>query len=294
MSESRNVVRYIVRSKDRLNATVGNPVSPVTGPTTNSPMNFQVLFNPAVDARVSEFWVKLVNFSLASLPYGVTKSLPVAGVRHGFDTSAFVDLCVDFQEPFAFDTEQGIAEKLQSDKTFATIAYDRNYGETMARLALGSNEYPWIRVRNNGNLNFISVKLFADTGLQLATKLFSATTSDSADNATNAPAGTTGVRCQFLDLPFAAAPAGVARGHEVYTGTTTPALQITNLIYGTITVISVTGSTVRIGFPSQILSAQIPTGTLVSFHANAPQLPLQDWSMELLVSPTNPVETRLL
>ena len=287
-----NFIRYTVRSKDRLNATVGNPVSPVVGPTINSPVNFLALFNPAVDANVQEFWVKLSNLSIAAIPYGVSKSLPAASVKHGFDASSFVDLCIDFQEPSAFDTEQGIAEKLSSDKTFAIMSYDRNSSETVARLAMGANEYPWVRVRNNGNLNFIQVKLFADTGLQLAAKLLSANASDLADNATNAAVGTVGVRVQYLDLPFAAAPVGVARGHEVYNSGT--AGQITNLIYGTITVISVAGSTVRIGFPSQILSAPIASGTLVSFHKNATQEPIQDWAMELLVSPTNPVEKRLL
>lgn len=287
-----NFIRYTVRSKDRLNATIGNPASPVVGPTINSPVSFQALFNPSVDANVQEFWVKLSNLSLAALPCGVTKSLPAASAKHGFDASSFVDLCIDFQEPSAFDTEQGIAEKLSSDKTFALVSYDRNSGETVARLSMGANEFPWVRVRNNGNLNFIQVKLFADTGLQLAAKVLSAATSDIADNATNAAAGTAGVRVQYLDLPFAAAPVGVARGHEVYNSGT--AGQITNLIYGTITVISVVGSTVRIGFPSQVLSVVIPQGTLVSFHRNANQEPLQDWAMELLVSPTNPVEKRLL
>ena len=173
--------------------------------------------------------MKLANMSLSALPFGVTKSLPTATSRHGFDTNAFVDLCIDFQEPLAFDSEQGIAEKLASDKTFATISYDRNYGEAMARLSMGANEYPWVRVRNNGNLNFITVKLFADTGLQLAAKVFSATTSDSVDNAMNAAVGSAGLRCQYLDLPFATAPTGVARGHEVYIGPTTPALQLPNL-----------------------------------------------------------------
>ena len=113
--------------------------------------------------------------------------------------------------------------------------------------------------------------------------------------ATNAAVGSAGLRCQYLDLPFATAPLGVARGHELYVSSATnAALQLPNFIYGAITVISVTGNTVRVGFPSQVLNAPIASGTLVSFHKNAVQEPLQDWSLELLVSPTNPVETRFV
>ena len=85
---NENLIRYTVRSKDRLNPTIGNPANPVTGTTSNSPVNFQALFNPGVDARVSEFWVKLSNLSIGAIPYGVTKSLSAGAVRHALDTNA--------------------------------------------------------------------------------------------------------------------------------------------------------------------------------------------------------------
>jgi hypothetical protein len=69
---------------------------------------------------------------------------------------------------------------------------------------------------------------------------------------------------------------------------------ITNYILGEISVLANSGGNVTIGFPNQSLSA-IPTSVTVAFYYNAKGLsPLKDWSLELLVTTTNPLKNRIV
>jgi len=281
-----SIIRYVINSKDRLSPFIGNPVDPVTGPAVlGTPANFQVALKNPVEIQTGELWVKLSSFALSATPYGTNKAPIATAIRHGFDTKSYVDLCVDFGGyPLTVDTDQGQAEKTSSDRSLAHIPVSRIENENVTRLW---NEYPWVKIRNPGNLGVFGVKLFSDLGLYLAGKtLSSAATTDVADNALTVAAGGASGPVQQLTLTFASAPA-VFRGNEIYNGPTTPLLQITNSIYGPISVISTAGATVTIGFTSQVVPV-LPVGTLVSFRTGSKQGPLDDWTMELLVTASDP------
>lgn len=281
-----SIIRYIINSKDRLGPLIGNPVEPVTGPAVlGTPANFQVALKNPVEIQTGELWVKLSSFSLSATPYGTNKAPLSSASRHGFDTKSCIDLCVDFGGyPLTVDSEQGQAEKSSGDRTLARIPVCRTESENVARLLA---EYPWVKIRNPGNLGTFGVKLFSDLGLYLATKtLSSAATTDIQDAALTTASGGGSGPVQQLTLTFAAAP-GVFRGNEVYVGPTTPALQITNFIYGPISVLSTLGTSVTIGFTSQVVPVLL-VGTLVSFRTGSKQGPLDEWTMELLVTTTDP------
>ena len=281
-----SVIRYVINSKDRLSPFIGNPVDPVTGPAVlGTPANFQVLLKNPVEIQTGELWVKLSSLALSATPYGTNKAPVGTASRHGFDTKSCIDLCVDFGGfPLTVDTEQGQAEKSSGDRTLARVPVCRTESENVARLWA---EYPWVKIRNPGCLGVFGVKLFSDLGLYLGTKvLSSAATTDVADAALTVAAGGAAGPVQQLTLTFGSAPA-VFRGNEIYTGPTTPLLQITNFIYGPISVLSTTGATVTIGFTSQVVPV-LPIGTLVSIRTGSKQGPLDEWTMELLVTSSDP------
>jgi hypothetical protein len=261
-------------------------VDPVVGSAVfGTPVNFQVLLKNPIEAQSGELWAKLSNFSMSATPYGTNKAPTATAIRHGFDTKSYVDLCVDFGGyPLTMDTEQGQAEKSPGDRSLAHIPVSRIENENVARLW---NDYPWVKIRNPGNLSTIGVKVFSDLGLYLAGKpLSSLATTDVADNATTVSVGGAAGPIQQLTLTFASG-LSVFRGNEVYVGPTTPTLQITNFIYGPISVLSTAGATVTIGFTSQSVPV-LPAGTLVSFRTGSKQSPIDDFSVELLVTSSDP------
>jgi hypothetical protein len=285
-----SVIRYVINSKDRSAPFIGNPVEPVVGPAvTGTPANYQIVLKNPINVPTGELWMKLSNFAMSATPYGANKAPTAGAARHGFDTKAYVDLCVDFGGfPLTMDTEQGQAEKTSSDRSLARIPVCRTESDNVCRLW---SDYPWVKVRNPGNLGTFGVRVFSDLGLYLSGKnLSSAATADVPDQATTAPVGGNSGPVQQLTLIFAAGPA-VFRGNEIYVGSTTPALQITNFIYGPISVLSTAGATVTIGLTSQVVPV-LATGTLVSFRTGSKQTPLDDWSMELLVTSSDPSKSR--
>lgn len=208
---NNSIIRYIINSKDRLNPWVGNPVDPVVGPAVSgTPANFQVLLKNPIDIQSGELWVKLSNISISAMPYGTNKAPISSAARHGFDTKSYIDLCVDFTGyPLTMDTEQGQAEKSSSDRSLAHIPIDRFSGETLTRLL---SDYPWVRIRNPGNLSTFGVKLFSDLGLYLSGKILSsAATTDVSDQATTVAVGGASGPVQQLTLTFASGPAVFTR-----------------------------------------------------------------------------------
>ena len=289
----KHLVRYIISSKDRTAPGPLPVVNPVVAYVVDSPADFGVLLNPPIDANVSEFWIKLQNIAIPSIPVSTNKSYIGQG-RYALDTLAFIDLCIDYQQSQAVDTNTGIAEKMGNDNTFALIPYDAQNTEGIVRLY---TDQPWVRVRNNGQHQSLRVKLFADTGLQLATRLLTGdvitsvpTTAAGAVQCTAVSPSTTPAYYQQLTFTFASLPA-VTRGDIVSGGT------IVNYIFGVITVISIdsTAKTVTVGFPRQLISNGVGAGRSFFFSSNSKKPgPLQDWTMELLVSTTDPGRDRIL
>ena len=115
MENYGRVWRYIVRSKDR---------------TSGVPNNFSVTMPNAIPDNVSDIWLRVDKIAAHTYPSPTNTVVPtyssitgfynqfssnVAEVfygynRYGFDTGAFVDVCVtDFGTPNTLDTEQGAA-----------------------------------------------------------------------------------------------------------------------------------------------------------------------------------------
>ena len=200
-----------------------------------------------------------------------------------FEIGWTIDLCVDFGGfPLTLDTEQGQAEKTSGDRTLAIIPVSRTY--PIAELNI---ESPWIKIRNVGNLSTLGFKLFSDLGLYLSAKL-TETPTDLPDQLTNAGYTTSGSYTQQITLSFASAPVGVSRGNELYNSGTLPTnSQLTNFISGPITVLSVSGTNVVLGFTSQIVLT-FSTSKNASFRTGARQQPIDEWSLELQVATTDP------
>ena len=116
MENHGRVWRYIIRSKDR---------------TSGVPNNFSVNFSNPIPDNVNDVWIRVEKVAAHSYPAPTDTtsvqafstitgffnqfSSNVAEVfygynRYGFDTGAFVDLCVaDFGTPNTLDTEKGAA-----------------------------------------------------------------------------------------------------------------------------------------------------------------------------------------
>lgn len=288
------IIRYIVNSKDRMNPVPGHAATPVAAaPPLGSPNNFQVQFRQPINIRADELWVKLSNFVASATPQGITKSPAPTGIKHGFDTKAYIDLCIDFGgAPLTQDTEQGIAEKNSSDRSFAHIPTARMENENCTRLYY---DYDWVKVRNPGGLNTLGVKLFADTGLYLAAKNFTNTSSTvqtavaiTQVNGQSLPYTSSNPVTQLV-LNFATAPGVIARGNEVCRQANQSASDLMAFIFGQATVLSTSGSTVTIGFQSQVMPT-IPSGATFTYNGGSgvSQEPMDEWSMELLVTTNNP------
>lgn len=283
--DQTNVVRYIIRSKDRLNA-----VAPIaTSYQVNGTSDCTLVMNTPVVGRVEEFWIKVVNVAISTIPYNVSRGI-VNTTTYAFDTNAFVDICCSFQQAETVDSENGICEKSRSDQTIAYFSYDSKTAGALTNFNASQNQ--WIRVRNN-NMSFLQFKLFSDSGMQLATRAVTGNSITAISGATNTVATGSGTlnsagTYQQLVIPFTGSVSGVARGDQVTGGT------ITTYILGEISVLANSGNNVTIGFPNQTLSA-IPTTVNVAFSTNSKAIsPLKDWSMELLVTTTNPIKNRIV
>jgi hypothetical protein len=297
MGKSDNYVRYIIRSKDRLNPTT--KYGDVSAYLQNSPADFQVMLNPPLEQNREELWVKIINACIPTVPYGVIRGRTNV---YALDTNSYVDMCLSIQQSQTVDTEVGIAEKTPSDRTFALLPYDPRANGIL--LLANQAQSEWIKCRRD-DFSRLQVKLFSDTGLQLYTRLNTGNTStiisaamDTSNNFSASIFKQAGVY-QQLTLSFATAKA-VKRGDTVGVGAG-GSTDITTYISGAITVLSIFGSyQVTIGFQSQNI-ADIPNSTgsplNVSFRANAsgmqPQS-IQDWSFGLLVSSVDPLKTRVI
>jgi hypothetical protein len=115
MENYGRVWRYIIRSKDR---------------TSGVPNNFSVTLPNAIPDNVSDIWLRVDKVAAHTYPPPTNTVVPtysnvtgfynqfssnVAEVfygynRYGFDTGAFVDVCVtEFGTPNTLDTETGAA-----------------------------------------------------------------------------------------------------------------------------------------------------------------------------------------
>jgi len=285
LTDQANVVRYIIRSKDRVNA-----VAPIASAyQVNGTSDFTLVMNQPVVARVEEFWIKVVNVAISTIPYSISRGV-IVNTTYAFDTNAFVDICCSFQQAETVDSENGICEKSRSDQTIAYFSYDSKTAGALTNFNASQNQ--WIRVRNN-NVSFLQFKLFSDTGMQLATRQVTGNSLTAVAGSANTVTTGTGYlnsagTFQQLVIPFTGTVANVIRGDQVTGGT------ITNYILGEISVLANSGGNVTIGFPNQSLSA-IPTSVTVAFYYNAKGLsPLKDWSLELLVTTTNPLKNRIV
>jgi hypothetical protein len=289
-SIQNNNVRYIIRSKDRLNNTASSTsINASTAYTQNSPADFTVAFSSQIDQNVGEFWVKVINVSIPTIPPGISRGM-VASANYALDTNSFVDIVASFQQSQCLDTDLGIAEKQKSDQTIATFAYDSRVATVVTNF--NQSQSQWIRCKNT-QMGTLQIKAFSDTGMQLGTRLLTGNTSTAITvynvDSTSTYLNATGGFYQQLVILFTANVTTVTRGDQVTGGT------LLNFISGDISVLSISGKNVTIGFPRQNLP-QIATSTLtVYFSQNLKLLyPIKDWAMELLITSTNPVKSRLV
>ena len=151
-----NCARYVIRSKDRQNPTT--TYATVNGAIQNSPADFGVVFYPPIEHNTEELWVKNLNVCIPTIPYGVVRGLTNV---YAFDTNSYIDLCLSIQQSTTIDTELGIAEKSQSDKSFALLPYDSRSSGVVFLSNQAQSE--WIKVRRD-DMSSLRVKLFSDTG----------------------------------------------------------------------------------------------------------------------------------
>ena len=298
-----NTVRYLIRSKDRVNppATVyGNS----TGYYNNSTADFTLLFNPQIDQNVAEFWVKITNISIPATPLTMARmaSQSVIGtvatndnfLQFVLDTSSYVDLCCSFQQAQTVDSENGIAEKTRSDQTFAILPYDSKT-DGIGKLN-SNNSSQWIRCRNN-QMSSMQFKLFNDAGMQLNCRESTGNTISSATKTISSVNISTPGNYQQMVLNVASGGTTFKRGDRLNYNS---AGDLSTILIGEVTVLSSTSTTITIGFQNQAISATQVTslngGTIsATFNVNTNlSYPLNDWSMELILTTTNPYEKRLI
>lgn len=248
-----NVIRYLVRSKDRV---------------TGSPADFTVVFRNPIPNDNPSMWVKVQSIAIPSFPYGSPKATAVV---KALDTRAFIDVCSDLVVSNNSDTELGQGLKASGEPTLLTVPYSRQPSDGVARVFVGS---PWLKARNPGNLGIVSFKLFSDLGLPLACR--SATGGDTASGTSlGATIPASGVPIQTAAITLGTAVAGLAVGQEI-SGLTA--------IRGDVTVVGVTDSThITIGFTRQVVPA-VASGTALTVWTGAAQESLSDWCIELLVT----------
>jgi hypothetical protein len=258
----RGVIRYIIRSKDRVRGT---------------PNDFQVALKSPIPTENRSMWVKVQSVNIPNIPYGQPRS---SALNHGFDTRSHIDICSDLVIRNNSDTEQGHALKNAGERTLISIPYSRRPSDGIARNII---EGPWLQANNPGNMGQVSFKLFSDLGLPLT--VTDNTGGDTkVDTSLNVGIAASVIPIQTLTLSFGTAVAGMQVGQQlVGIGATA--------IKGDITIVEVISTTsIVIGFTRQVVPA-INAPYPVSVYTGVSQQAISDWSIELLVRADPPPES---
>lgn len=256
----RGVIRYIIRSKDRVRGT---------------PSDFQVALKSPIPTENRSMWVKVQSVSIPNIPFGMPRS---SAINHGFDTRSHIDICSDLVVRNNSDTERGQALKNGGERTLITIPYSRRPSDGIARNII---ESPWLQANNPGNMGIISFKLFSDLGLPLAVK--DNTGGDVRNDTVTDPVAASATPTQTLAITFnAGAVAGLQVGQEV--------VGLSPIIQGDVSIVQVISTTsIVVGFTRQIVGyiGNVP----IAIYTGVAQQAISDWAIELLVRADPPPES---